>query len=160
MRNVLPGTLLLLSLLGLSAGAAGQEEPSFYNGFDVEGGLIAPNEIDHGGPGRDGIPSLDKPQFLSGAQRDSQIRPGDRVVTSGDGGVFPAGVLVGQVALGRDGRLRVLLAADLQRLDYLKVLRSPPAPEVQDEGGLVVPPAIADQSGTPPPPPPAEPGNG
>jgi len=60
-------------------------------------------------------------------------------VTSGDGGVFPADILVGQVALGRDGRLRVRLAADLQRLDFLKVLRSPPAPEVEDEGGLILP---------------------
>lgn len=96
MKNFLPGTLLLLSLLGLSAGAAGQEEPSFYNGFDVEGGLIAPNEIDHGGPGRDGTPSLDKPQFLSGAQRDSQIRPGDRVMGVSYNGVakaYPIAVL-------------------------------------------------------------------
>ena len=56
LRNFLPRSLLLLSLSGLCAGAAAQEAPSFYNGFDVEGGLIAPNEIDHGGPGRDGIP--------------------------------------------------------------------------------------------------------
>ena len=88
--------LLAMSLFGLCAGAASQEEPSFYNGFDVEGGLIAPNEIDHGGPGRDGIPALDKPQFLSGAQRDSQIGPGDRVMGVSYNGVakaYPIAVL-------------------------------------------------------------------
>jgi len=77
--------------------------------------------------------------YLDFIETSELIRPGDRVVTSGDGGVFPADVLVGQVALGRDGRLRVILAADLQRLDFLKVLRSPPAPEVKDEGGLIRP---------------------
>ncbi|MCE8421428.1 rod shape-determining protein MreC, partial [Rhodovulum sulfidophilum] len=38
---------------------------------------------------------LDKPDL---------VRPGDRVVTSGDGGVFPADLLVGQVAQGPDRR--------------------------------------------------------
>jgi len=44
------------------------------------------------------------------------VRPGDRVVTSGDGGVFPSGLLVGQVTQTQSGRLRVRLAADMQRL--------------------------------------------
>jgi len=69
-----------------------------------------------------------------------QVRPGDRVVSSGDGGVFPAGILVGQVAQGADRRLRVRLAADYERLDFLRVLRSHPAEQLQDIGALVPPP--------------------
>ncbi len=66
------------------------------------------------------------------------LRPGDRVVSSGDGGVFPAGLLVGEVVRGTDRRLRVRLAADYQRLDFLRVLRAFPGEVVQDAGGLLV----------------------
>jgi len=51
------------------------------------------------------------------------VRPGDRVISSGDGGVFPAGLLIGQVAADPGGRLRVRLAADFERLEFLRVLR-------------------------------------
>lgn len=69
-----------------------------------------------------------------------QVRPGDRVVSSGDGGVFPAGILVGQVvAQSTDDRLRVLLSADYERLEFLRVLRSRPAEQITDAGGLVAP---------------------
>ena len=67
------------------------------------------------------------------------IRPGDRVVSSGDGGVFPADLLVGQVALGNDRRFRVRLAADYQRLEFLRVLRSQPHEEINDPGRLLAP---------------------
>ncbi len=67
------------------------------------------------------------------------IRPGDRVVSSGDGGVFPADLLVGQVALGNDRRLRVRLAADYQRLEFLRVLRAQPHEEINDPGRLLTP---------------------
>ena len=66
-----------------------------------------------------------------------EVRPGDRVVSSGDGGVFPSGLLVGQVVLGPDRRFRVTLAADYARLDYLRVLRSRPAEPVAHSDGLV-----------------------
>ena len=71
-----------------------------------------------------------------------EVRPGDRVVTSGDGGVFPAGLLVGQVALGTDKRLRVVLAADYQRLEFLRVLRSHELAPITDPGSLVAPPVV------------------
>ena len=67
------------------------------------------------------------------------VRPGDRVVSSGDGGVFPPGLLIGQVAGGRDGRLRVRLAADYERLEFLRILRSRPVEGVEDPGDIVQP---------------------
>ncbi len=76
--------------------------------------------------------------FLENAD---QVRPGDRVISSGDGGVFPADLLVGQVMQGQDRRLRVRLAADYGRLDFLRVLRSHPAEQLRDAGPLI-PPAL------------------
>jgi rod shape-determining protein MreC len=68
-----------------------------------------------------------------------EIRPGDRVVSAGDGGVFPAGLLVGEVVQGTDRRLRVRLAADYGRLDFLRVLRSRPAERIESPGELLLP---------------------
>ena len=67
------------------------------------------------------------------------VRPGDRVVSSGDGGVFPADLLVGQVSLGTDNRLRVRLAVDYQRLEFLRVLRAHPHEVINDPGRLLTP---------------------
>lgn len=67
------------------------------------------------------------------------VRPGDRVVSSGDGGLFPADLLVGQVALGNDRRLRVRLAADYERLEFLRVLRSRQSEQLDDPGSLIAP---------------------
>ncbi len=75
------------------------------------------------------------------------VRPRDRVISSGDGGIFPADILVGRVAQDRVGRLRISLAADLQRLDFLRVLRSRPSPPIKDPGGLVAPDASLDLTG-------------
>ena len=73
-------------------------------------------------------------------EKPEQVRPGDRVVTSGDGGVFPAGLLVGQVAKDTDRRLRVQLTADYERLDFLRVLRSRSYEAITDPGALLVAP--------------------
>ncbi|MEL7460513.1 MAG: rod shape-determining protein MreC [Pseudomonadota bacterium] len=67
------------------------------------------------------------------------VRPGDRVISSGDGDVFPAGLLVGQVVLGRDERIRLRLAADYERLEFLRVLRSSPPEAITAPGDLVAP---------------------
>ena len=69
------------------------------------------------------------------------VRPGDRVITSGDGGVFPADLLIGQVALGSDRRLRVRLSADYERLEFLRVMRARPNEAIADPGGLLAGPA-------------------
>ena len=65
------------------------------------------------------------------------VRPGDRVVTSGDGGVFPSGLLVGQVTQTQSGRLRVRLAADMQRLAFLRVVRHQPREPISTAGDLI-----------------------
>ncbi len=67
------------------------------------------------------------------------VRPGDRVITSGDGGVFPAGLLIGQVAADPAGRLRVRLAAEYERLEFLRVLRHHGVAAPDDPGSLVSP---------------------
>jgi rod shape-determining protein MreC len=75
-------------------------------------------------------------------EKQDLVRPGDRVVSSGDGGVFPAGLLVGQVAQGVDGRLRVRLAADYERLEFLRVLRSHESERITEPGALIPPPVL------------------
>ncbi|CUH65986.1 Rod shape-determining protein MreC [Thalassovita gelatinovora] len=70
------------------------------------------------------------------------VRPGDRVVSSGDGGVFPAGLLVGQVAQDPGGRMRVRLSADYERLEFLRVLRNPGTEAITDAGALIVPDGV------------------
>ena len=67
------------------------------------------------------------------------VRPGDRIVSSGDGGIFPPGLLVGQVAVDAGGRLRARLAADYGRLEFLRVIRFRPAERVEDPGALIGP---------------------
>jgi rod shape-determining protein MreC len=89
------------------------------------------------------------------------VRPGDRVVTSGDGGLFPPDLLVGQVALGNDRRLRVRLAADYERLEFLRVLRSQLIEQIGDPGSLIIPaPAIPGEMFGPPAPPTTEASDG
>ena len=65
------------------------------------------------------------------------VRPGDRVVTSGDGGVFPSGLFVGQVTQTQSGRLRVRLAADMRRLEFLRVVRHQPREPISTAGDLI-----------------------
>ena len=75
-------------------------------------------------------------EFLEDADA---VRAGDRVETSGDGGVFPADLLIGQVALGSDGRMQVRLSADYQRLEFLRILRARPGEVIDDPGSLIAP---------------------
>ena len=65
------------------------------------------------------------------------VRPGDRIITSGGGGVLPAGLLVGTLAMDPNGRLRVRLAADYERLEFLKVLRDYGTEKIDGLGSLL-----------------------
>ncbi|MEM7721746.1 MAG: rod shape-determining protein MreC [Pseudomonadota bacterium] len=78
--------------------------------------------------------------FLEFIETPEDIQAGDRIVTSGDGGLFPPGLLVGQVVQTTDQRLRARLAADLARLNFLRVMRSHPGTTLDDPGALIGPP--------------------
>jgi rod shape-determining protein MreC len=89
-------------------------------------------------------PRLDYPLGAGG------LREGERIVTSGDGGVFPRGLLVGTATLGGDGRWRVRLAAANQAVDFVRLLpfARPDAPEAAPfvDAGPPGPPGIALRS--------------
>ena len=72
------------------------------------------------------------------------VRAGDRVVSSGDGGVFPAGLLIGKIERDTSGRFRVRLSADYERLEYLRVLRHYGVDSVADPGTIVEPVTAQD----------------
>jgi rod shape-determining protein MreC len=63
----------------------------------------------------------DRPQLLYLPDQ-SAVKIGDRIVSSGDGGVFPPGLPIGIVAANEDGVLRVEPYAELSRLDYLRIV--------------------------------------
>jgi rod shape-determining protein MreC len=50
------------------------------------------------------------------------IREGDRLLTSGDGGVVPRGLPVGTAVKGLDNRWRVVLASDAAPIDFVRIL--------------------------------------
>lgn len=70
-----------------------------------------------------------------------KVRPGDRLVTSGDGGLFPSGLPVGVVdAVGVDG-VRVRTWSALEALEFIRVVRYDARPlaidGIEDEDGPV-----------------------
>jgi rod shape-determining protein MreC len=65
-----------------------------------------------GGPN----PRLD---YLRGRE---PVKEGDRILTSGDGGVLPRGLPVGTAVKGLDGRWRVVLASDRTAIDFVRIL--------------------------------------
>ncbi|HWK48208.1 MAG TPA: rod shape-determining protein MreC [Stellaceae bacterium] len=63
----------------------------------------------------------DRPQLLYLPAKET-VAPGDRVVTSGDGGIFPPGILVGTVASIDGGLYRVQPASELSRVELLRLV--------------------------------------
>ena len=74
--------------------------------------------------------------FIENAE---EIKPGDRIETSGDGGVFPPDLLVGQVAIAAAGEYQAILAADFERLALIRVIRFSPQAPIQDPDRLIGP---------------------
>ena len=63
------------------------------------------------------------PNPALGYLRSSQpIREGDRIVSSGDGGVVPRGLPVGSVVKGYDGEWRVALDSDAAPIDFVQIM--------------------------------------
>lgn len=77
-RHKFPVRLLhVIALLGLLPAIESLADSK--NGFALDGALIPSEQILHGGPGRDGIPSLDDPTFVA-AGKAKFLAPNDRVL--------------------------------------------------------------------------------
>jgi rod shape-determining protein MreC len=90
---------------------------------------------------------------LQYAESGAPIKIGDRLLTSGQGGVFPPGIPVGVVATVEDGPPRVELYVELSRVEYLRIVDfgladglPKPVPLVQRNGKRAESP-VADSSG-------------
>ncbi len=68
------------------------------------------------GDGNTGYTKLD---FVRGKDA---VKVGDQVLTSGDGGIFPRGIPVGEAVHGVDGVWRVRLYTNRSAIDFVKVL--------------------------------------
>ena len=77
--------------------------------------------------------------YLDFVEASDQVTPGDRVITSGDGGVFPSNLLIGQVAQDPAGKVRVRLSADISRMEFLRVLRNYRKETISESGQLITP---------------------
>jgi rod shape-determining protein MreC len=90
------------------------------------------------------------------------VKEGDRILTSGDGGVFPRGLPVGVAAKGLDGQWRVRLASDTSGIDFVRILQFKDFTALANDkeldtsvmpplaAGQKVQPAIQVASGSPP----------
>jgi rod shape-determining protein MreC len=106
-----------------------------------------------------GEPKLD---YLRGAD---PVKPGDRILTSGDGGLFPRGLPVGTVVEGLDGNWRVRLDSDDGPIDLVRILLFRDFSQLAEQKALqatVVPPLppaqaadVAARAAPAPTPPPA-----
>lgn len=82
------------------------------------------------------------------------VRVGDQILTSGDGGVFPRGLPVGEAVKGVNGGWRVRLYTDRAPIDFVKVLLYKDFAQLPNADTLLRAPPISDV--LPPPAKPAE----
>ena len=66
------------------------------------------------------------------------MKPGMRLLTSGEGRVFPPDLLIGTVVLDASGKLRVDLAAKLNELNYLRILLKNNSEILTEPGSLIM----------------------
>ena len=72
----------------------------------------------------------------------ADVSIGDRVVTSGHGGVFPPGLLVGEVTYVDNDRVSIEPYADLGNLDFLTILEVPQSGMEPIQSDLAEEPAL------------------
>lgn len=74
----------------------------------------------------------DASPLLTHIPSDSQITAGARVITSGQGGIFPPGLPVGRAIGDEKGGYAVELFADFDRLIHVRVIDRPDDPNLQE----------------------------
>jgi hypothetical protein len=92
MKPRLPRLLFLVALTTVLVGASAVTSD---NGFDLDGSLIPAEEVQQGGPPRDGIPAIDNPKFVTVGEADFLDRE-DRVlgiVRDGQARAYPISIL-------------------------------------------------------------------
>jgi len=80
------------------------------------------------------------------------IEVGDRILSSGDGGLLPRGLPIGVAARGIDGSWRVKLFSDRGAIDFVRVMRFDNFAQLADGSTLDSPP-LAGLNTAPPPSP-------
>jgi rod shape-determining protein MreC len=99
----------------------------------------------------DGLPAP-RMEFIRGTD---PVRQGDVILSSGDGGVIPRGLPVGEAVKAMDGSWRVRLYTDRSPMDFVRILLFEDFRQSIDQAALaqtVMPPAPPQP---PPPTPPA-----
>jgi rod shape-determining protein MreC len=75
---------------------------------------------------------------------DALIEEGARIVTSGHGGMFPAGLPVGEVVKTSEGQMMVRLYSDPANASYVQVIEKPDDPNVRRSVGDLTAPLPAE----------------
>ena len=75
---------------------------------------------------------------LSFFENSHNMRAGIRLLTSGEGRVFPPNLLIGTVVLDTSGKFRVNPAAKLNELNYLRVLLKNNNEILTEPGSLII----------------------
>ena len=76
--------------------------------------------------------------ILAMIERIDDIELNERVLTSGDGNVFPAGTLIGVVVKDTKNRLRVRPSANFRDLQFVRVIRVLSEKPIEGPGELIV----------------------
>jgi len=83
------------------------------------------------------------------------LREGDRILTSGDGGVLPRGLPVGVVVKGFDGAWRVALDSDASAIDFVRIMLFKDFSQLSTPGELAPKNLPGAATEAPPPPKPS-----